>query len=333
MEIVVFTNGCFDILHLGHIQLLRKARSLGTKLIVGLNSDRSVKAIKGNSRPFLDQESRAEILRELNCVDEVKIFDDNTPEKLIKDIKPDILVKGGDWRPEEIIGSDFVLQRGGRVFSIPFEKDISTTQILEQFIERKSPMRCANPSVAVESFQAVTGKSKVYNHLENTITANKYLLDTQVSNIESAISIISQVLSSGGGVNCFYNGKIDTIDHVYKKLIEDQSHSDDNVRIEDLCEWTEKLKSTRHKNKQLLIFVGAHRYSKTEKERITAGLLSARNKDFRVIGLLELADKKIAGICDTSIFVPENNSKMQTYMYKLIFEQWLIAIPDLVNLV
>lgn len=137
-KIVVFTNGCFDILHPGHINLLKRARSLGTELIVGLNSDRSVELIKGAPRPFLDQDSRAAVLRELRSVDEVRIFDETTPERIIREIKPDVLVKGGDWEIDKIIGADFVIQNGGKVFSMPFEEDISTTQIVEKIQSSKN---------------------------------------------------------------------------------------------------------------------------------------------------------------------------------------------------
>jgi rfaE bifunctional protein nucleotidyltransferase chain/domain len=132
---VVFTNGCFDLLHPGHVDLLKKARALGSRLIVGINSDRSVRAIKGSPRPFLDQEARAAILSELRAVDEVRIFDENTPERLIREIQPDVLVKGGDWLADQIVGADFVLQNGGEVFSIPFEKDFSTTKIADRIKE------------------------------------------------------------------------------------------------------------------------------------------------------------------------------------------------------
>ena len=109
METIVFTNGCFDILHAGHVDLLTRARSLGTKLIVGINSDNSVRQIKGASRPFVGEEGRAAVLRGLRAVDEVVIFNEPTPQRIIEKIKPDVLVKGGDWKPEEIVGSDFVL--------------------------------------------------------------------------------------------------------------------------------------------------------------------------------------------------------------------------------
>ena len=116
MEKVVFTNGCFDILHPGHIDLLERARALGTKLIVGINSDESVRKIKGSERPFLLQNDRALILLGLRSVDEVRIFNEPTPQKIIEEVKPDILVKGGDWKINEIIGADFVIKTGGEVF-------------------------------------------------------------------------------------------------------------------------------------------------------------------------------------------------------------------------
>src|SRR5689334_13438952 len=116
---IVFTNGCFDIIHPGHIDLLEKARSLGTRLVVGINSDRSVRSIKGAGRPLQDQEARKAVLLGLKAVDEVVIFDDPTPENIIREIKPDVLVKGGDWQEDEIIGSDFVKASGGSVVRIP----------------------------------------------------------------------------------------------------------------------------------------------------------------------------------------------------------------------
>ena len=111
MKKIVFTNGCFDILHHGHIDLLERAKGLGTYLIVGINSDKSVRAIRGENRPFVNENDRAAVLSSLKFVDEVRIFDELTPEKLIEEIKPDILVKGGDWAETEIIGSGKPVKR------------------------------------------------------------------------------------------------------------------------------------------------------------------------------------------------------------------------------
>jgi D-sedoheptulose 7-phosphate isomerase len=129
---VVFTNGCFDILHRGHVDLLERAKALGSKLVVGLNSDDSVRRIKGSGRPVQNQDDRKAVLLGLRAVDEVIIFEELTPENLIKRIKPDILVKGGDWKIEEIIGADFVQANGGRVISLPLLEGHSSSAILKK---------------------------------------------------------------------------------------------------------------------------------------------------------------------------------------------------------
>src|SRR3990172_6368879 len=129
---VVFTNGCFDLLHPGHIRCLEQARALGDHLIVAINSDASVRSLKGPGRPILPQQERAEILAALACVDFVTIFDAPTPRDLIARLLPDVLVKGGDWGPEEIVGRAEVESAGGCVVSIPVEPAYSTTAILDR---------------------------------------------------------------------------------------------------------------------------------------------------------------------------------------------------------
>jgi D-glycero-beta-D-manno-heptose 1-phosphate adenylyltransferase len=129
---VVFTNGCFDLLHPGHIETLEKARSFGDALIVGVNSDRSVREMKGAGRPILPERERAEILAALECVDGVVIFDEPTPREIIEALLPDILVKGGDWASHAIVGREEVEAAGGTVMSIPVRAGYSTTAILEK---------------------------------------------------------------------------------------------------------------------------------------------------------------------------------------------------------
>jgi len=128
----VFTNGCFDILHIGHVHYLNEAKSLGDKLVVGLNSDSSVKRLKGDERPINHELDRKFVLENLKAVDEVIIFDDDTPIELIKKINPDILVKGGDWPIEKIVGHEHVLANGGLVKSLSFKDGYSTTSTLEK---------------------------------------------------------------------------------------------------------------------------------------------------------------------------------------------------------
>ncbi len=126
---VVFTNGCFDILHYGHIHYLAEARELGDKLIVGMNSASSVRRLKGAHRPINDEMTRTHLMAALAFVDAVVLFEQDTPYDLIKLLKPDVLVKGGDWRPDQIVGSEIVLKHGGEVKSLNFVKGYSTTNI------------------------------------------------------------------------------------------------------------------------------------------------------------------------------------------------------------
>ncbi len=129
---IVFTNGCFDLLHVGHVRYLSEAKKLGDFLIIGVNSDDSVKRLKGPTRPIQNQQDRAEILKSLKSVDETVIFREDTPQNLIEQIKPDILVKGGDWSVDQIVGGHFVQSYGGQVCSLTFIDGKSTTKIIEK---------------------------------------------------------------------------------------------------------------------------------------------------------------------------------------------------------
>ena len=129
---VVFTNGVFDLLHPGHVRYLTHARARGDALIVGVNSDRSVRANKGPGRPITPDEERAEVLAALACVDAVVIFDGDTPHELIAALQPDVLVKGADWAADEIVGRDIVEARGGKVVRVPIEIGYATSGILER---------------------------------------------------------------------------------------------------------------------------------------------------------------------------------------------------------
>ncbi len=130
---IVFTNGCFDILHRGHVEYLQEAAALGDRLVVGVNSDASVRRLgKGDDRPLNDQDTRAKVLAALRCVDAVVIFDQDTPLELITAIQPDVVAKGGDWKPEQIVGADVVKARGGSVHSLKLVDGFSTTSLVER---------------------------------------------------------------------------------------------------------------------------------------------------------------------------------------------------------
>ena len=129
---IVFTNGCFDVLHPGHIRSLEKARSLGDALIVGINSDESVRTLKGKGRPVIPEQERAEILVNLECVDAVLIFDEFTPQRVVAELLPDVLVKGGDWPGNQIVGREEVEAAGGKIVLVDVVPGYSTTEILKK---------------------------------------------------------------------------------------------------------------------------------------------------------------------------------------------------------
>jgi rfaE bifunctional protein nucleotidyltransferase chain/domain len=135
---VVFTNGCFDLLHPGHVRYLQKARALGDALIVALNSDRSVRELKGPARPILQEQERAEVIAALACVDYVMIFDEPTPQQAIAALLPDVLVKGGDWSIENIVGRAEVEAAGGQVLSLPFVDGLSTSDVIARILASQS---------------------------------------------------------------------------------------------------------------------------------------------------------------------------------------------------
>ena len=198
-EIVVFTNGCFDIIHPGHIEILTRARQLGTKLIVGINSDSSVKQIKGDPRPFFSQEERSEILQGLKAVDEVRIFDATTPENLIHEIKPDVLVKGGDWKIDEIIGADFVLGYGGKVVSIPLKEGFSSSSIVEKIQNPEIPQsqETPNPSGSADIIR---------NSLEEHSSVIEKIIRQDRENISKCADVIFEVLERGNKILICGNG-------------------------------------------------------------------------------------------------------------------------------
>jgi len=135
---IVFTNGCYDIIHIGHARCFREGKRLGDILIVALNSDRSARSIKGLPRPIIPQEERAEIVSSLESVDYVIIFDQDDPRDIIASVKPDILVKGGDWNLNTIVGREIVESYGGKVFALPLVKGVSTTQIIKTIASQYS---------------------------------------------------------------------------------------------------------------------------------------------------------------------------------------------------
>ena len=139
-ERIVFTNGVFDLLHRGHAEYLEEAASLGDRLVVGVNTDASVGRLKGPARPIVSEDERAELVGALACVDAVVLFDDDTPERLIGEVRPDVLAKGGDWKLEEIVGRELVESLGGRVVRVRLREGFSTSALIERILAGKSAL-------------------------------------------------------------------------------------------------------------------------------------------------------------------------------------------------
>jgi len=137
---IVFTNGVFDLLHRGHVEYLEEARLLGDRLVVGVNTDASVRRNKGEGRPMVPEDERAELLAALECVDLVLLFDEDTPERIVREVAPDVLAKGGDWAADAIVGREFVESRGGRVERIRVREGWSTTRIIERIAAGKGAL-------------------------------------------------------------------------------------------------------------------------------------------------------------------------------------------------
>ena len=199
MSILVFTNGCFDLIHPGHIDLLERARALGDRLAVGLNSDTSVRAIKGSGRPFVPQEDRAVMLRALRCVDEVIIFDEPTPARLIEELKPDVLVKGGDWPVDQIVGADTVLRKGGKVLSLPLRPGYSTTALIERILAAHQR------ALALPEDRSSTDDERLAG-LAESIRVKQQLLAECGEAILKAGQLLVESFLSGGKALLFGNG-------------------------------------------------------------------------------------------------------------------------------
>ncbi len=320
MEKVVFTNGCFDILHSGHLDLLTRARALGTKLVVGINSDQSVRRIKGPTRPLLAENERAAILAGLRSVDEVLIFSEATPEKIIQEINPDVLVKGGDWKIEEIIGADFVLKKGGEVYSLPLKGNFSTSQIVEQIINRQ-----AAGGVTSEVFEGESGRGIFENSLRQHFEVFQSLLREEVANIERCAKMIFDCLNAGNKILlCGNGGSAADAQHLAAEFVgryelERRAFpalalTTDTSALTALANdysferiFSRQIEALALKD-DLLIAISTSGNS----PNVLAAVMAARARGCQTIGLTGSNGRKLAALCDASVLVSsERTSRIQ----------------------
>ena len=312
MEKVVFTNGCFDLLHPGHIDLLTRARSLGTKLIVGINSDSSIRAIKGSNRPIHDQNERKEILLGLRAVDEVIVFDELTPENLIKLLKPDVLVKGGDWRPDEIVGADIVLAAGGEVHSLPLKDAYSSTKLIERLASESSLSTDSNAG-------------ELSSALDEHIRVFESMIHGSSGHIEAAANLLIACFDSGGKVLiCGNGGSAGDAQHLAAEFV--GRYETERKALPAIALTTDSSTLTALANDYDFERVFARQVealaapgdclvaisTSGNSRNIIAAAMTARASGCPVIGLTGAKGKKLASLCDAAVMVPsERTSRIQ----------------------
>lgn len=315
---IVFTNGCFDIIHSGHIVLLEQAKALGTKLIVGINSDRSVRSIKGASRPVIGEIERSAVLLGLSSVDEVRIFDEQTPEDLIREISPDVLVKGGDWDISEIVGADFVKENGGQVFSIPLKEGVSSSLIIDRIVSGangKSTEEPNDPDATGSIKAALTSHIEVFSKLSKDHTKS----------IQDCADLIVETFKAGRKVLiCGNGGSAADAQHIAAEFI--GRYETERASLPAIALTTDTSALTALSNDYSFESVFSRQVeglaevddvliaisTSGNSPNVIKAIMTARKQGCRVIGLTSDKGRKMAALCDACVLVPgEKTSRVQ----------------------
>ncbi|MEO6052090.1 MAG: D-glycero-beta-D-manno-heptose 1-phosphate adenylyltransferase [Pyrinomonadaceae bacterium] len=309
---VVFTNGCFDIIHAGHIDLLERAKSLGARLVVGINSDESVQAIKGSGRPVQSQEARKAVLLGLKAVDDVIIFDELTPENLINKVRPDVLVKGGDWKIGEIIGADFVQSYGGKVFSLPLKNGFSSSSIVDKIKENGPPEQAIGSSIIEQSLNQHLGVFR------SILIGNIRSIDECAEMIFSTFMLGKKVLLCGNG------GSAADAQHIAAEFVGRYETERRALPAISLTTDTSALTALANDYDFERIFARQVDALAVEGDcliaistsgnspNVISAVMTARNRGCKVVGMTGLKGKKLASLCDACILVPsERTARIQ----------------------
>ena len=312
MPKVVFTNGCFDIIHPGHIDLLNKAKALGDKLIVGLNSDSSVRQMKGSGRPVVSQEARKAVLLGLKAVDDVVVFDELTPEKVIEGLRPDVLVKGGDWPLDQIVGAEFVKANGGEVVSIPLVEGFSTSTLIES-------LKDENPSV----------KKSVDDAVSASISEHREVFDAFEDAVGEAIrntaTLISTTFSTGGKVLiCGNGGSAADAQHIAAEFV--GRYDTERIALPAIALTTDTSALTALANDYDFERIFARQVEALGREgdcliaistsgnspNVLVAVMAARSRGMKIVGFTGANGKRLAGLSDVAIMVPsERTARIQ----------------------
>ena len=309
----VFTNGCFDLLHPGHISLLDRARALGTRLVVGINSDTSVRAIKGPGRPVQTQDERAAVLRGLRAVDEVHIYDEATPARLIEEIKPDVLVKGGDWPLDQIIGADFVLGRGGKVFSLPLEPGHSSTALVEKVSKVEDTL--PRPTGLADDHDIATRSLAEHASVIQSVIA------TCIPAILACAAEFKAVYERGGKVLlCGNGGSAADAQHIAAEFVGRFEAERRGLPAIALTTDTSALTAITNDHGYERVFarqvealavsgdlvVGIS--TSGNSPNVLAAIMTAQKFGCRTVGMTGAAGKRLASLCDAAIMVPTSRT-------------------------
>lgn len=308
---IVFTNGCFDILHSGHLDLLNKAKELGDKLIVGINSDNSIKKIKGFERPFINETARKELLLGLKPVDEVYIFEELTPENLIKKIKPNVLVKGGDWKVEEIIGADFVLANGGEVFSLPLKEGFSSTGIVEK-IKNSDKQNISNQA----STEGIS-ETSLNQHLSVFENITRDLIPT----IDNCADLITETLQKGNKILlCGNGGSAADAQHIAAEFV--GRYETERRAFPAIALTTDTSALTALANDYDFERIFSRQVEALANEgdcliaistsgnspNVISAVMTARKKGCKIIGFTGVKGKKLASLSDECLMIPSQRT-------------------------
>lgn len=327
---IVFTNGCFDVLHRGHIDLLERARALGTKLVVGLNSDSSVSRIKGNARPFQKAEDRKAILLGLRSVDEVIIFDELTPENLIHQVKPDVLVKGGDWTVDQIVGADFVIANGGSVHSLPLIDGLSSSTI----IEKLSP-----PKKEVPADDDIVSAS-----LEQHRRVFDAVIDSLKSSINDCGELICRTVTNGKKILiCGNGGSAADAQHIAAEFV--GRYETERRALPAIALTTDTSALTALANDYNFDRIFARQVEALANEgdllvgistsgaspNVIAAVMEARQRGCHVLGMTGAKGKKLASLSDQCLMVPSDRTARIQEVHITVAHIWCELVDRMID--
>ncbi|MBL8181214.1 MAG: SIS domain-containing protein [Blastocatellia bacterium] len=325
----VFTNGGFDILHPGHVDLLKRARSLGDRLVVGINSDESIRRTKGKGRPIVSQEARKAVLLGLESVDEVVIFDELTPQRIIEEIVPDVLVKGGDWPESEIVGAEFVRSRGGEVHSLPLLDGYSTTAIIESM-----------NSTASGEISAISSLDASIVEHQDALTEFRATLQPQ---IEETANVIYETFKAGKKVLiCGNGGSAADSQHLAAEFV--GRYETERIAMPAIALTTDTSSLTAITNDYDFDRVFVRQIEALGNEgdcliafstsgnssNIIAAVMEARRRGMTVIGMTGSSGKKLAGLSDHCIMAPSARTARIQECHILICHLWCQLVDSYV---